>query len=88
MSIEVVDVDKIDYDFCSGLRGYHVYQQIWKPFIGQVIKLAREEKNPYNRFAISGLAKTPGKIGRVVVGHILRELSRYMWYALDSEAIV
>ena len=88
MSIEVVDVDKIDYDFCSSLRGYHVYQQIWKPFIGQVIKLAREEKNPYDRFAISGLAKTPGKIGRVVVGHILRELSRYMWYALDSEAIV
>ena len=88
MSIEVVDVDKIDYDFCSGLRGYHVYQQIWKPFIGQVIKLAREEKNPYNRFAISGLAKTPGKIGRVVVGHILWELSRYVWYALDSEAIV
>ena len=61
MSIEIVDVDKIDYDFCSGLRGYHVYQQIWKPFIGQVIKLAREEKNPYDRFAISGLAKTPGK---------------------------
>ena len=88
MSIEIVDVDKIDYDFCSGLRGYHVYQQIWKPFIGQVIKLAREEKNPYNRFAISGLAKTPGKIGRVVVGHILWELSRYVWYALDSEAIV
>ena len=88
MSIEVVDVDKIDYDFCSGLRGYHVYQQIWKPFIGQVIKLAREEKNPYNRFAISGLAKTPGKIGRVVVLDIPQELSRYMWYALDSEAFV
>ena len=83
MSVEIVDVDNIDYDFCSGLRGYHVYQKIWKPFIGQVITFAREEKNPYDRFAISGSAKIPGKIGRVVVGHIPRELSGYMWYALD-----
>jgi len=88
MSIEIVDVDNIDYDLCSGLRGYHVYKNIWKPFIGQVITFAREEKNPYDRFAISGSAKIPGKIGRVVVGHILRELSRYMWYALDSGAII
>ena len=54
MPTETVDVDNIDYDFCSGLRGYHVYQKIWKLFIGQVITLAGEEKNPYDRFAISG----------------------------------
>ena len=88
MSIEIVDVDNIDYDFCSGLRGYHAYQRIWKPFIGQVITFAREEKNPYDRFAISGSAKIPEKIGRVVVGHIPRELNRYMWYALDSGVII
>ena len=46
MSIEIVDVDNIDYDFCSGLCGYHVYQKIGKPLIGQVITFAREEKNP------------------------------------------
>ena len=88
MSLEIVDVDNIDYDFCSDLRGYHVYQKIWKPFIGQVITFAREQKSPYDRFNISGSAKIPGKIGCVVVGHILREVSRYMWYALDSGAII
>ena len=88
MSIEIVDVDNIDYDFCSGLLGYYVYQKIWKPFIGQVITFAREEKNIYDRFAISGSSKIPGKIGRVVVGHIPRQLSRYMWYTLDSGAII
>ena len=88
MSIEIVDVDNTDYDFCSGLRGYQVYQKIWKPFIDQVISFAREEKNPFDRFAISSSAKTPGKIGRVVVGHIPREWSRYMWYALDSGSII
>ena len=48
-----------------------------------MIAFAREETNPYDRFAISISRKTPGKIGRVVVGHIPRQLSRYMWYALD-----
>ena len=46
MSIEIVDVDNIDYDFCSGLHGYHVYQKIWKPFTSQVITIPQEEKNP------------------------------------------
>ena len=76
MSIEIVDVDNIDYDFCSGLRGYYVYQKTWKPFIGQLITFAREEKNPYDRFAVSRSAKIPGKIGDVVIGYIPRELSR------------
>ena len=53
-----------------------------------MITFAQEEKNLYHRFAISGSAKIPGKTGRVVVEHILRELSRYMWYALDSGAII
>ena len=88
MSIEIVDFDNIDYEFCSSLRGYHVYQKIWKPFIGQVIAFAREEKNPYERLAISGSAKISGTKGRAVVGHIPRELSRYMWHALDSGAII
>ena len=87
MFIDTVDVNNIVYDFCSGLRGYHVHQKIQKPFIGQVIAFAREETNPYDRFAISISAKTPGKIGRVVVGHIPRQVSRYMWYALDRGAI-
>ena len=49
---------------------------------------AREEKNPYERLAISGSAKISGTKGRAVVGHIPRELSRYMWHALDSGAII
>ena len=72
MSIEIIDVDNIDYDFYSGLRSYHVYQKIWKPLIGQVKPFTQEEKSPYDRFAISGSAKIcKKKTGRVVVGHIL-----------------
>ena len=28
MFIDIVDVNNIVYDFCSGLRGYHVHQKI------------------------------------------------------------
>ena len=73
MSINIIDVDNIDYDFCNGLHGYHVYQKIWKPFNGQVITFAREEKNynRFDRFAISVSAKISGKTGCIVVEHIL-----------------
>ena len=63
-------------------------KKIWKPFIGQMIKFAREEKNSYDRFAISGSAKIPGKIGRAEVRHILWELNRYIWDTLDSGVII
>ena len=43
--MSIVDVDSTDYDFCSGLREYHVYRQMWKPLIGQGITFARKEKN-------------------------------------------
>ena len=53
-----------------------------------MITFTWEEKNPGDRFAISGSAKTRGKIGHLVARHIPQELSRYMWYALDSGAII
>ena len=45
MSIEIVDVDNIDYDFCGGLCGYHLYQKMWKPIMGQVITFGLEKKS-------------------------------------------
>ena len=50
--------------------------------------ICTKRKKPYGRFAMFGSAKIPGKIGRVVVGHISRELSRYIRYALVSGAII
>ena len=76
MSIEIVDVDNINDDFCSGLCGYHVYEKMWKPFIGQIITSAWEEKKSYDQFTVSGSAKIPGKLGDLVVGHIPQELTR------------
>ena len=46
MSIEIVEADNINCDFCSVLCGYHVYRKFWKLFVSQIIMFASEEKNP------------------------------------------
>ena len=73
-------------DFLTGLRGYQVYRNIWKPYVGQNISFRQERDNKYDRFAGCGLVKIPGKIELTIVGHIPREISRYVWYAMEEGA--
>ena len=72
--------------FTTGLRGFHVYSTTkgWKPYLQEKITLKREHDNVHDRFAVSGLTTLRGRLAPVVVGHIPRELSRYVWYALEK----
>ena len=36
----------------------------------------------HNKFAVCGKALLPGKIAPVVVGHVTKELSRHIWFAI------
>ena len=74
--------------FTTGLRGFHVYSTTkgWKPYLQEKITLKREHDNVHDRFAVSGLTTLRGRLAPVVVGHIPRELSRYVWYALEKGA--
>ena len=54
--------------------------------MGQNISFKQERDNEYDRFAVCGLVKIPGKIELTIVGHIPREISRYVWYALEEGA--
>ena len=58
----------------------------WKPYLQEKITFKREHDNVHDRFAVSGLATLRGRLAPVVVGHIPRELSRYVWYALEKGA--
>ena len=58
----------------------------WKPYLQEKITLKREHDNVHDRFAVSGLAALRGRLAPVVVGHIPRELSRYVLYALEKGA--
>ena len=72
------------YEFCSGLRRYHVYSNTvsWKPYVGQKITFKKEHNNPYDKFSVAGKVAMKGKVGLIVVGHIPRELSHYLWFSI------
>ena len=35
------------------IRGYHVYQRIWYPTIGEILGTARERDNTHDRYAVA-----------------------------------
>ena len=74
------------FDFITGLRGFLVYRDIWKPSLNQFINFKQETYNRYDRFAVAGMAKLPGTLAASIVGHMPRELSRFIWYAIERGA--
>ena len=48
----------------SYVRGYHVYQDIWSPRIGEVLPLEREPDNSEDKFAVAIVRRSR------VVGHL------------------
>ena len=69
------------FEFCTGLRGFHVYSNTvsWKPYVGEKITFKREHANLHDKFAVAGKVTMRGKFGLIVVGHVPREISRYIW---------
>ena len=54
----------------SIIRGRHIYKQIWRPLVGEILTLEREEGNNHEKFAVSLLKHA------TVLGHVPREFSR------------
>ncbi len=55
----------------SCIRGYHVYQEVWTPYVGEIITSKRQPLNVKDRYAVS----TP-KMDGEVVGHLPRKVSK------------
>ena len=72
------------FDFITGLRGFHVYRDIWKPSLNQFINFKQERNNRYDRFAVVGMTKLPGTLAASIVGHVPPELSSFIWYAIEK----
>lgn len=68
--------DSIRTSFRCGLRGFHVYQDIWKPVIGETLHCIHERNNIHDRYAIAATKRLPGRLADSIVGHLPREISR------------
>ena len=57
------------FEFFTDLRGFRVYSNTvnWKPCKGQKVVFKGENKNPYNKFAITRKNLLKGKTGLLLV---------------------
>jgi hypothetical protein len=54
------------YEWNSYVRGHHDYSRVWKPRIGEVLKLVVEPSNCHDRLAVAVMK------GLNIVGHVPR----------------
>ena len=52
MASKVVE-EGSSYEWSSYVRGYHDYQAVWTPTIGEMLLLKVEPTNPYDDFDVS-----------------------------------
>ena len=60
--------------FGGVVRGFHVYQAVWSPVVGEELSIVREHGNPEDAFAV-----VVTKSG-TTVGLIPREISKTCWH--------
>ena len=53
----------------SCIRGYHIYQSVWVPAIGELLECNREIRNAMDRYAVSVTKNNE------IVGHLPKKIS-------------
>ena len=76
------DMSVKSFEFTAAVRGFHVYRDIWLPYINETVKCLHEFGNTYYVFAIKCLK------GNMIIGHLRREICRPIKYLLDRGTIV
>ena len=78
------------FTFITALCGFHVYHNNvnWHPYIRENLNFKCELNNNHDKFAVYGKVLLPAKNAPVVVGHVAKELSRHIWFAIQKGAKV
>ena len=67
------DCEDAVYLHGSVIQGHHIYKSVWTPVLGEVLSVSIEEGNSHDRFAVCM------KRGKLIVGHVPREISCKVW---------
>ena len=78
----IADMRVKSFEFTAAVRGFHVYRDIWLPYINETLKCFHELGNAYDVFTVKCMK------GNMIVGHLPREISRPTKCLLDRGAIV
>ena len=60
------------FEFTAAVRGFHVFQKMWKPVLNKLLDCFHEQGNNFDYFSI----KTCKKDNQKTVGHLPQEISR------------
>ena len=58
----------VTYSFLCGIRGFHVYKEVWKPILGKRLNLSHERKNLHDHYAIAAYKRLPGRLADSIIG--------------------
>ena len=79
----------LSVSFHCGLRGFHVYRNVWNPVLDEALSAIRESGNLHDPYAIAARKHLPGSLLlETTVGHLPKEISRLTWYIMFYGAIV
>jgi len=53
MASQTTGDDQACYEVKSFIRGFHVYQDVWTPVIGELLLLKREPENVHDKHAVA-----------------------------------
>ena len=79
------------FQHAGALRGFHVYSNTenWVPFKGEHLIFEQEYNNIHDEFAVAGkTSNLPGRDTPITVGHVPREISRFVWFAIYHGASI
>ena len=68
-----------DLKIITAVRGYHVYQEVWNPIVGEAFICQQENGNEHDAYAV-GTIRAEG--GNEVIGHLPRKISRVAFFFL------
>ena len=58
--------ESVKYSFQCGLRGFHVYKEVWSPIVDEVLRCCH---------AIAAIKRLPGRLADCTIGHLPRDIS-------------
>ena len=57
----------VTYKYNLKIQGYHVYQEVWTPFLGETLPYSPEDGNPHDPFCVKVTKRDVGTVGHLPI---------------------
>ena len=75
----------------SAIRGYHVYKDIWSPYMHEQLRTTQELGNSEDQHAVAVIKDNGSSLSSTssysndIIGHVPKEISRTCWFFLQHD---